>query len=86
LNEIIDEQNRLSAISNQNDIGREFEVLAEGVSKRSKEQLFGRTQQNKVVVFPRGNHKIGDLVRVKITSVTSATLLGDTKVKAGAGL
>ena len=78
LNEIIDEQNRLSAISNQNDIGREFEVLAEGVSKRSKEQLFGRTQQNKVVVFPRGNHKIGDLVRVKITSVTSATLLGDS--------
>jgi len=77
LNEIIDEQNKISAISNQNDIGREFEVLAEGVSKRSKEQLFGRTQQNKVVVFPRGNHKIGDLVRVKITSVTSATLIGE---------
>ncbi len=77
LNEIIDEQNKISAISNQNDIGREFEVLAEGVSKRSKEQLFGRTQQNKVVVFPRGEHKIGDLVWVKITSVTSATLIGE---------
>ncbi len=80
LNEIIDEQNKISAISNQNDIGREFEVLAEGVSKRSKEQLFGRTQQNKVVVFPRGNHKIGDLVRVKIMSVTSATLMGELVV------
>ncbi len=77
LNEIIDEQNKISAISNQNDVGREFEVLAEGVSKRSKEHLFGRTQQNKVVVFPRGEHKIGDLVRVKITSVTSATLIGE---------
>ena len=77
LNEIIDEQNKLSAISNQNDVGREFEVLAEGVSKRSKERLFGRTQQNKVVVFPRGNHKIGDLVRVKVTSGTSATLIGE---------
>jgi tRNA-2-methylthio-N6-dimethylallyladenosine synthase len=76
LNEIIEEQNRLSAISNQNDVGREFEVLAEGVSKRSKEQLFGRTQQNKVVVFPRGDYKIGDLVRVRIVSVTSATLIG----------
>jgi len=77
LNEIIEEQNKLSAISNQNDVGREFEVLAEGVSKRSKEQLFGRTQQNKVVVFPRSNHKTGDLVQVKITSVTSATLIGE---------
>ena len=77
LNEIIEEQNKLSALSNQNDVGRELEVLAEGVSKRSKEQLFGRTQQNKVVVFPRGNHKIGDLVRVKITEVTSATLIGE---------
>jgi len=77
LNEIIEEQNKLSAISNQNDIGREFEVLVEGVSKRSKEQLFGRTQQNKVVVFPRGNYKIGDLVWVKIMSVTSATLIGE---------
>jgi len=77
LNEIIEEQNKLSALSNQKDVGREFEVLAEGVSKRSKEQLFGRTQQNKVVVFPRGNHKIGDLVRVKITEVTSATLIGE---------
>ncbi len=80
LNEIIEEQNRLSAISNQNDQGREFEVLAEGVSKRSKEQLFGRTQQNKVVVFPRENYKIGDLVRVKITSATSATLIGEVVV------
>jgi tRNA-2-methylthio-N6-dimethylallyladenosine synthase len=77
LNEIIEEQNKLSAASNYRDIGNVFEVLVEGVSKRSKDQLFGRTQQNKVVVFPRGNSRIGDLVTVKITSVTSATLLGE---------
>ena len=70
-------QNKLSAISNQNDIEKEFEVLVEGVSKRSKEHLFGRTQQNKVVVFPRGGHKIGDFVKVKVLSVTSATLIGE---------
>ena len=59
------------------DIGKTFEVLVEGFSKRSKEQLFGRTQQNKVVVFDRGECKIGDLVNVKVTSVTAATLLGE---------
>jgi tRNA-2-methylthio-N6-dimethylallyladenosine synthase len=77
LNEIIEEQNKLSAASNKNDVGKTFEVLVEGVSKRSRDQFFGRTQQNKVVVFPRGNHKIGDLVQVKISSVTSATLIGE---------
>ena len=58
-------------------VGREFEVLAEGVSKRSREQLFGRTEQNKVVVFPRGNHRIGELVRVKVKDASSATLIGE---------
>lgn len=54
--------NRLSAESNARDVGKTFEVMVEGVSKRSREQLFGRTQQNKVVVFDRGNHRIGDFV------------------------
>ncbi|MBQ1970762.1 MAG: tRNA (N6-isopentenyl adenosine(37)-C2)-methylthiotransferase MiaB [Paludibacteraceae bacterium] len=76
LNEIIALQTELSAESNRKDIGKTFEVLVEGFSKRSKEQLFGRTQQNKVVVFDRGECKIGDLVNVKVTSVTAATLLG----------
>ena len=53
-----------------------MEVLVEGVSKRSRDQLFGRTQQNKVVVFDRGNHHIGDFVRVNITDSSSATLKG----------
>jgi tRNA-2-methylthio-N6-dimethylallyladenosine synthase len=77
LNEIIALQTELSAESNRKDIGKTFEVLVEGFSKRSKEQLFGRTQQNKVVVFDRGDCKIGDLVNVKVTSVTAATLLGE---------
>jgi tRNA-2-methylthio-N6-dimethylallyladenosine synthase len=77
LNEIIAMQTELSAESNRKDIGKTFEVLVEGFSKRSKEQLFGRTQQNKVVVFDRGDCKIGDLVNVKVTSVTAATLLGE---------
>ena len=77
LNEIIALQTELSAESNRKDIGKTFEVLVEGFSKRSKEQLFGRTQQNKVVVFDRGECKIGDLVNVKVTSVTAATLLGE---------
>jgi tRNA-2-methylthio-N6-dimethylallyladenosine synthase len=58
-------------------VGKVFEVMVEGVSKRSKEQLFGRTQQNKVVVFNRGNHHIGDFVMVKVTSSSSATLIGE---------
>ena len=77
LNEIIDLQNQLSAESNANDVGKVFEVMVEGVSKRSKEQLFGRTQQNKVVIFNRGNHKIGDFVMVKVTESSSATLKGE---------
>ncbi len=77
LNEIIELQNQLSAESNANDVGKVFEVLVEGVSKRSKEQLFGRTQQNKVVVFNRGTHRIGDFVNVKVTSSSSATLIGE---------
>ncbi len=77
LNEIIELQNQLSAESNAKDVGKVFEVMVEGVSKRSKEQLFGRTQQNKVVVFNRGNHHIGDFVNVKVTASSSATLIGE---------
>ena len=77
LNEMIELQNELSAESYRNDIGKVFEILVEGTSKRSKEQLFGRTEQNKVVVFDRGNHHIGDKVMVKITDSSSATLKGE---------
>lgn len=76
LNEIIELQNQLSAESNQRCIGKTYEVLVEGVSKRSKDQLFGRTEQNKVVVFDRGDHHVGDFVQVKITESSSATLKG----------
>ena len=74
---MIELQNELSAESYRNDIGKVFEILVEGTSKRSKEQLFGRTEQNKVVVFDRGNHHIGDKVMVKITDSSSATLKGE---------
>ena len=77
LNEIIELQNQLSAESNAKDVGKGFEVMVVGVSKRSKEQLFGRTQQNKVVVFNRGTHHIGDFVMVKVTASSSATLIGE---------
>ena len=77
LEELIALQNELSAKANQRCIGREYEVLIEGVSKRSKEQLFGRTEQNKVVVFNRGEHRIGQYVRVRITEASSATLKGE---------
>ncbi|MBM6720860.1 tRNA (N6-isopentenyl adenosine(37)-C2)-methylthiotransferase MiaB [Bacteroides gallinaceum] len=76
LNELIELQNQLSAESNAKDVGKTFEVLVEGISKRSKEQLFGRTEQNKVVVFDRGMHRIGDFVKVRITDSSSATLKG----------
>ena len=76
LNEMIALQNELSAESYRKDIGKTYEVLVEGVSKRSKCQLFGRTSQNKVVVFDRGNHHIGDFVKVRITESSSATLKG----------
>ncbi|MBR3950400.1 MAG: tRNA (N6-isopentenyl adenosine(37)-C2)-methylthiotransferase MiaB [Bacteroidaceae bacterium] len=77
LQRMIDLQNELSLESNRRDIGKTFEVLVEGLSKRSREQLFGRTQQNKVVVFPRGNHHVGDFVKVKVYDASSATLLGE---------
>ena len=77
LEELIALQNELSAESNRRCVGREYEVLVEGVSKRSREQLFGRTEQNKVVVFDRGGHRPGELVRVRITGSSSATLQGE---------
>lgn len=76
LQELIDLQTRLSAESNARDVGKEFDVLAEGVSKRSRQQLFGRTPQNKVVVFDKGDLHIGQTVRVRITGSSSATLKG----------
>lgn len=80
LNEIIALQNEVSNQSNQNDIGKEFEVLVEGFSKRSKEQLFGRTSQNKVVIFPREGRRIGEYIKVRIQSASSATLFGEVLV------
>lgn len=77
LEQMIDLQNELSAESNRRDIGKTFEVLVEGYSKRSREDLFGRTGQNKVVVFPKKNFRTGDFVQVKITDASSATLLGE---------
>lgn len=77
LNEIIALQNRLSAEANARCVGKTYEILVEGVSKRSREQLFGRTEQNRVVVFDRGNHRIGDFVKVRITDASSATLKGE---------
>lgn len=77
LNEIIELQNSYSLASNQKTIGNTYEVLIEGVSKRSAEQLIGRTPQNKVCVFNGNGHKIGDYVNVKVTSCTSATLIAE---------
>lgn len=77
LNELIALQNELSAESNRRCEGRVYEVLVEGVSKRSKEQLFGRTEQNKVVVFDRGKHHVGDFVKVRVNGSSSATLKGE---------
>ena len=76
LNEIIALQNELSLRSNRADVGRRFEVLVEGPSKRSDRQLFGRNSQNKVIVFDKGDHKVGDYVTVEVTDCSSATLLG----------
>lgn len=76
LQDIIDLQNECSAESNKRDIGKEFEVLVEGFSKRSREHLFGRTSQNKVVVFEKGTRRVGEFVKVRVTDSTSATLLG----------
>jgi tRNA-2-methylthio-N6-dimethylallyladenosine synthase len=77
LNELIALQTEMSAVQNKKDEGKEFDVLVEGFSKRSREQLCGRTEQNKMVVFPKAGHHIGETVRVKITGSTSATLLGE---------
>lgn len=76
LNRMIALQNELSLESNRRDVGKEFEVLVEGVSKRSDNELYGRTSQNKVVVFARGNHKPGEFIRVRVTDASSATLRG----------
>ena len=77
LNELIALQTEMSAIQNKKDEGKEFDVLVEGFSKRSREQLCGRTEQNKMVVFDKAGHHIGETVRVRITGSTSATLLGE---------
>ncbi len=77
LNRMIALQNELSLASNLRDVGHTFEVLVEGVSKRSKEQMVGRSSQNKTFVFPRGNCRVGDTVRVKALSASSATLIGE---------
>ena len=77
LTQIIDLQNQLSLRSNKRDVGQVFEVLIEGTSKRSADQLFGRTSQNKVVVFDRKEHRIGEYATVRITGCTSATLFGE---------
>jgi tRNA-2-methylthio-N6-dimethylallyladenosine synthase len=77
LNELIALQTEMSAIQNKKDEGKEFDVLVEGFSKRSREQLCGRTEQNKMVVFDKNGHHIGETVRVRIVGSTSATLLGE---------
>ena len=77
LNRMIALQNELSLESNRRDIGKEFEVLVEGVSKRSTEQWMGRTSQNKTCVFPRGDYRTGDYVRIIVRDATSATLICD---------
>ncbi|MBQ3768484.1 MAG: tRNA (N6-isopentenyl adenosine(37)-C2)-methylthiotransferase MiaB [Prevotella sp.] len=77
LNELIALQTEISAQQNKKDEGKEFDVLIEGFSKRSREQLMGRTEQNKAVVMPKAGHHIGETVRVRITGSTSATLLGE---------
>ena len=77
LNEMIELQNELSLKANEAWVGREADILLEGVSKRSREELFGRTEQNKVVIIPRDNHRIGQTVRVRILAASSATLKGE---------
>lgn len=79
LNELIQLQTEMSAIANKRDEGRDFEVLVEGYSKRSREQMCGRTEQGKMVVFDKGDAHVGDLIKVHITGSTSATLFGEVK-------
>ena len=80
LNQIIALQNQLSLTSNLNDIGKTFEVLVEGYSKRSREDFYGRTSQNKVVIFPKNGTKIGDLIDVTIHRATGASLIGEMNI------
>ena len=77
LNRMIAVQNELSRKSNARDVGKTFDVLVEGVSKRSREQFVGRNQQNKTLVFPRGDYRVGDTVRVRVVDSSSATLIGE---------
>jgi tRNA-2-methylthio-N6-dimethylallyladenosine synthase len=77
LDEIIQLHNRLSHESNRRDIGKTFEVLVEGTSKKSKTELFGRTSQNKVIVFPAKDFRKGDYVQVKVLRCTQTTLIGE---------
>ena len=79
LNELIHLQTELSAEANRRDEGKERDVLVEGFSKRSRSQLCGRTEQGKMVAFDKGDHHIGETVRVRITGSTSATLFGTTE-------
>ena len=76
LNRMIALQNELSLCSNRRDVGKTFEVLVEGYSKRSRDDMFGRTQQNKVIVFPAGDTRVGDRVMCTVEKATSATLIG----------
>ena len=80
LNELIHLQTEMSALANKRDEGKVFDVLVEGFSKRSREQLCGRTEQNKMVVFDKGNHHVGETVRIRITGSSSATLFGEETV------
>lgn len=77
LNELIKLQTEISALQNKKDEGKEFVILIENFSKRSRQQLMGRTEQNKAVVIDKGNHHIGEFVKVRITGSTSATLFGE---------
>ncbi len=77
LNELIKLQTEISALQNKKDEGKEFVILIENFSKRSRQQLMGRTEQNKAVVIDKGNHHIGEFVKVRITDSTSATLFGE---------
>ena len=77
LNELIQQQTEQSRVANRRDEGRQFDILIEGYSRRSRQQMCGRTEQNKMVIVDKGNHHIGDTVRVRITGSTSATLFGE---------
>ncbi|MBI4646617.1 MAG: TRAM domain-containing protein [Bacteroidia bacterium] len=77
LKQVIELQGKISKLVKNNDIGKTYEVLIEGISKKSKGHFFGRNSQNKVVVFPKENYKTGDYVNVLVTDCTSATLIGN---------